>query len=180
MAASRAVRRSIGGRLPAGRDDAIDVRRVAGWLISRERTISMVNAGGRSLVWETGLEPQGRFVVAQTSGVMQVEDLLRLVDHLIGEGRRHGLVRILIDLRHAELGMSKSDIYACRSLIETRDVRRDMRTALIVSPGTTRMDDYQFYETVAANNGWAVRLFTDVEMASAWLSDECSQPSDSG
>lgn len=140
----------------------------------------MVNAGSQALVWQTGVEPKGRFIVAHTSGVMQVEDLLRLVESLIAEARRHGLVKVLMDCRRMELGMSKSDIYACTSLCERKDVRRDMRTAVVVSPGTTRMDYYQFYETVAANNGWAVRLFTDLEVASAWLNGECDQPAGGG
>lgn len=62
------------------------------------------------------------------------------------------------------------DIYALVARFEELGVERTMREALIVPAGTPIEADLSFYETVARNRGYNVRLFHDRASAVAWLS----------
>lgn len=88
----------------------------------------------------------------------------------IALGKEHGILRYLGDCRllPVETG-AVLDIYELVELFESMGLDRRMREALVIAGPARPREDLDFYETVAKNRGFNVRIFDDMEAARAWL-----------
>lgn len=71
--------------------------------------------------------------------------------------------------------IGRGDVFSVYDMVEGFDalgVDRRLREAVIVQPGTAAEGDLSFYETVARNRGYNVRLFVDRSQAMAWLREQ--------
>jgi hypothetical protein len=77
----------------------------------------------------------------------------------------------------SELGAPDSllDIYSLVKFYETLPVDPGAKEALVLPATQAVQDDLGFYETVAQNRGFNVRLFTEREQALAWLTGRDDQ-----
>ena len=84
--------------------------------------------------------------------------------------KEHGISRYLGDCRSlpVETG-AVLDIYELVELFESMGLDRRMREALVIAGPARPREDLDFYETVAKNRGFNVRIFDDMEAARAWL-----------
>jgi len=73
-----------------------------------------------------------------------------------------------IDARSAEFSISTTENFWFTASFA--DVfPRDVRHAVVLSPGDRGHENIRFGEVVAANRGIPLRMFTDVEDARCWL-----------
>ncbi len=98
----------------------------------------------------------------------EFKDVISEVAHTVYEN--HCLL-ILSDYRQATLKLSAFEIYDVPKIIMNTDTpsyisEREVKRALVVTEIT---EDFHFLETVSANRGQPVKLFTDVDKAKAWL-----------
>lgn len=85
-------------------------------------------------------------------------------------GKEHGISRYLGDCRAlpVETG-AVLDIYELVELYASMGLDRRIREALVIAGPARPREDLDFYETVARNRGFNVRIFDDMEAARAWL-----------
>jgi hypothetical protein len=126
--------------------------------------------------WEIHNEEQGRYLIARASGVMDADALRRFCAELIQTAQDQGETRVLIDHRGMIPNVSKGEIYQMPLMANELGARRNVRTALLIEPDHPHREDFEFYETVASNNGQILRLFTDMQQAETWLLRPALQP----
>jgi hypothetical protein len=126
--------------------------------------------------WEICNEPQGRYLLAGASGVMDADALRRFCSQLVQTAQDQGAMRVLIDHRGMIPNVSKGEIYQMPLMADALRARRNVRTALLIEPDHPHREDFEFYETVASNNGQNLRLFTDLQQAETWLLRPALQP----
>jgi len=85
----------------------------------------------------------------------------------------HGCQRVLCDERELVYGLDTLETF---NLAEYEIARADtifwLRVAIVHQPQNRELDT--FYENVMVNRGAALRMFTDMEAALAWLMDDKS------
>ncbi len=79
---------------------------------------------------------------------------------------KYGCRRILNDMRQATLTNDAFDIYGMPKSAQKAGVEFRCKRALVIKPGST---DFNFLETVFVNQGHIVKLFSDIDAATAWL-----------
>lgn len=126
--------------------------------------------------WEIHKEPQGRYLLARASGVMDADALRSFCSQLIRTAQGQGAMQVLIDHRGMIPNVSEGEIYQMPLMADALGARRNVRTALLIDPDNPHRDDFEFYETVASNNGQILRLFTDLQQAETWLLRPALQP----
>jgi hypothetical protein len=86
--------------------------------------------------------------------------------------RQSGVFLFFTDVAGLTGGHSAGDIFALIRMVETLQLPRTLREAIVFSPSSPfalAAPDVQFYEDAARNRGWNVRLFQDRESALEWL-----------
>ncbi|MBN1913856.1 MAG: hypothetical protein JW788_05580 [Candidatus Omnitrophica bacterium] len=94
-----------------------------------------------------------------------VKEFAKEIARVVSE---HDCKRFLNDNSKVELDLSVIEIYELPGFLDTAGMDRSWKRALIV-PGLSK--DYIFFETVANNYGYTVKLFTDKESAISWLKE---------
>jgi hypothetical protein len=77
--------------------------------------------------------------------------------------------RFLIDDREANLALDTLEIYALPQTLARLGLRRDAMVAVVYTETSPTAADFQFFETVARNQGFRVKVFTAIEPAVQWL-----------
>ena len=73
------------------------------------------------------------------------------------------------DCTKAESGQSLFDIYQLVAFFESVNLPHDMKEAIVLPISSEAVSDLQFYETVAQNRGYNVRVFNNRTEAVGWL-----------
>lgn len=84
----------------------------------------------------------------------------------------HGIDHYLLDCTSLVHGRSVIDIYSFGSLYVNLDIPRGSKQAVILSTNEENQKNTRFYETVARNRGYNVRVFNDRYEALAWLTSD--------
>ena len=80
--------------------------------------------------------------------------------------RKHSCYRLLNDLRDAKITPETLEIYIMPRYVATSSEASKCKRALVVSGP---LKDYHFLETVSVNLGQQLKIFTDPDIAIAWL-----------
>lgn len=110
-----------------------------------------------------------RFVEATFEGPIAPTELMEAVLECLAAARRIGTPNFFADCTALLPGQSAFDIYHLVQGYEALGVERTMREAVLVPAGTATEQDLAFYETVASNRGYCVRVFVDRDQALGWL-----------
>jgi hypothetical protein len=106
-------------------------------------------------------------ILVRISGHFDLRVLKNLAVQVGKATQKYGCCRILNDLRQAEITKDAFNIYNMPKTAQKSGVEFRCKRALVVMPGVT---DFNFLETVFVNQGHIVKLFTDIDTATAWLS----------
>jgi hypothetical protein len=90
---------------------------------------------------------------------------LELRPQIVEAAKRYNCHKFLIDMRETKIELETHVIYELPKLTAAAGIHTTQRA--IVFSGDPK--DYKFFETVASNQGQAVRVFTDVNQAIDWL-----------
>jgi hypothetical protein len=110
-------------------------------------------------------DPDLEGVVLTISQVLDNTTLRSADREAIAMAREHGCARFLTDIRGAELDLTTLQIYSSGDIFESAGMR-SARRAIVARRVSAEV---AFHETVSARRGHAVRVFTDVAEARAWL-----------
>jgi hypothetical protein len=117
------------------------------------------------------LEPE-RIVESVYAGVVGPVEFERSVERAIALARSRASFRFLSDLTALAKGPSPGDLFAMVRMLESRDLPRTLREALVVTPDFPDPGDARFYEDTCRNRGWDIRIFLDRTSALAWLESD--------
>ncbi len=118
-------------------------------------------------------DPESECVLGSIEGEITPDVILAYVQELARVTRSSRCDRVLHDYRKAVLRLSTLLIHKIPQLYQTAGLSFLCRRALLVSRD---LEDYQFYETTATNQGQIIQVFTEIEEARAWLFQKDSPP----
>jgi hypothetical protein len=99
-------------------------------------------------------------------------ELQRVVMENLAMAADTGAMLFLGDCRSLPNRSSLIDVYQLADLLDSLEVDRRMREALVVTIDPGRESSFDFYVTVTTNRGIQVRLFAETDEAKAWLHSE--------
>lgn len=102
-------------------------------------------------------------------GTVATLDVANQVDEGIGLIISLGLPGAMVDFSNAVLEMPLVDIYKLPDWFEARSLPRETRIAVVLPPDPVNMHKYTFFDDVATNRGYHVRLFWESTRARDWL-----------
>jgi hypothetical protein len=82
---------------------------------------------------------------------------------------KHDCKRFLNDLRQAQLDLSTIEIYEIPGVLEVAGIDKTWRRAIVASRD---LEDYRFFQAIAFNRGYTVRVFTELDAAKHWLGEK--------
>lgn len=106
-----------------------------------------------------------------TEGVHTAEDVARLAQEAIGEAKRLGLTRVLVDDRKMRPDFRTLEVYKLPRQFQEWGTPKGLRAATVYSKDSPKKEDFRFYEVVAGKfGGVEVRVFEEaLERALEWL-----------
>ena len=114
-------------------------------------------------------KPHGVCVVRVSGEHRRPEDSIVLQEVARNIRSESGCKRFLYDMRHANITGSTMDTFFTGTSPAEKQFERDFRIALVYSGSMT---DHNFMETVVVNRGYILRVFSDLEDATSWLSED--------
>jgi len=99
-------------------------------------------------------------------GTLDQETLKEYAKEVAKTASKHDFRHFLNDLREAEVDFSSIEIINIPGIFHAAGLDISRRRAIIVP---NNLEDYRFFETVANNRGFNVKLFTDLNEAMNWL-----------
>lgn len=108
-------------------------------------------------------------IVIEFNGAVNREVIFQYVETVLSFKSEFAGIRILMDLRQAIFDFSTVELYYLPEILSDRGLKKSYRTALLVAG---HFEDFHFYETVAINRGFQVKIFMDYIQAVEWLKKE--------
>jgi len=124
----------------------------------------------RSAVWHVERWNHGSGVVRATAkGRLDLVLIIQKALETLGQVPSQSSQRFLIDDREADLALDTLEIYQLPQTLERLGLCRDAMVAVVYTVSSPTAVDFEFFETVARNQGFQVQLFTSIESAAKWL-----------
>mgnify|MGYP000873593975 CR=1 FL=1 len=121
--------------------------------------------------WTVTFDAGPAIVHTTFTGLVPPEDLEAAVQATLALAVAHGALRFLADCRGLEGGHSLFDLFEKAQRVERSGLSRCVREAVVMPANVRVRSDVQFWETVARNRGFEVRVFPDLDSAVAWLTE---------
>lgn len=129
--------------------------------------------------WSVIEEPGSAFVEVIYSGEISSTEIAASVLALLRRFGDRTHVRMLTDLRSMAGGHSIVDLYVLVDEIHRNGVAGRIREAVLLPAVPATAELAGFWETACTNRGIEVRLFTERDLATAWLVEAAAGPTDS-
>ena len=114
--------------------------------------------------------PQDEIVQVRFRGECDAEMLSMATAKLAEELTRCRCNRVLLDHRHASIRFSTLELLERPKIAATLGIDRSNRIAVIYP--SARKGDYLFLETAGYNQGYSVKVFTDMDQGTEWLKSQ--------
>jgi hypothetical protein len=111
----------------------------------------------------------GNVVVVRAEGRVSTEDAFKQVVEGVGLILRTGAGGAWIDYSAAILEMPIVDIFKMPDLFEAQGLPRATKIGITLPSDRDNMHKYTFFDDVASNRGYIVRLFWEEGQALKWL-----------
>lgn len=111
-------------------------------------------------------DEEQQFIESSIIGTLDMEAVERGLVEMNTAFDRYKCERILYDLSEVEVGLETHEIYFVPKLLKEAG-NQNIKRAVIFS--NEYEQDFAFFETVAANQGLQVQIFTEREVALNWL-----------
>lgn len=120
--------------------------------------------------WRVEHWPPGGAIVRTTArGLFDRVLVTQKASETLAGGRALRGQRFLIDDREAQSALDTLQIYELPRTLEQLGLSRSALVAVVYSASSPSASDFRFFETVANNQGFHVKLFTAIEPALEWL-----------
>lgn len=133
----------------------------------------MHDEGASSAQWRVEHWNYGEgFVRATAKGPLDLVLVIQKAVEALEEARQHSSQKFLIDDREATLALDTLQLYELPKALERIGLSKCAKVAVVYTITSPSAHDFQFFETVAVNQGFDVKLFTSIESALRWLKEE--------
>ena len=122
--------------------------------------------------WRIEFLSKEGIVRATATGDLDLVLVTQKAAETLREADDHAASRFLIDDREAELRLDTVEIYQLPGILERLGLPRTAKLAVVYTVTSPTAADFKFFETVALNQGFHVRLFTVLDEAIDWLTRE--------
>lgn len=121
------------------------------------------------MAWTTTRDESGRLLLVTGEGRVSAEEAFAQVAEGIEIILREDIKGAMIDYSAVILEMPITDIYKMPELFEAQGLPRKTRIAVVLPGDPANMHKYTFFDDVATNRGYIVKLFWETSAALAWL-----------
>ena len=108
-------------------------------------------------------------VRATAKGPLDLVLVIQKAVEALEEARQHSSQKFLIDDREATLALDTLQLYELPKTLERIGLSKCARVAVVYTVTSPSAQDFQFFETVALNQGYEVKLFTSIDQPCAGL-----------
>ena len=129
--------------------------------------------------WNLTIQPEPRRLELTFSGRVAPADLRVAAAECIRRAKQEELWLVLADCRELEGGHSIFDLHALADFLHTTGLAHRIREAVLAPEQGQFQEVVRFWETTCFNRGIQIRLFSDREVALAWLSSFANPADDS-
>jgi len=113
------------------------------------------------------------YVFVHTSGVMNMQDLIKLAQEALLFAREHKVKRFLVDHREMTPDIATLDIYDLPGINRELGINDKLTTAVVYSEHSANKEDFDFYQVRSLSMGINnLRHFTNMQQAMEWLLGE--------
>lgn len=113
--------------------------------------------------------PVAPILRVQAEGSISTEEVLAQVMEGLEIIKQQQMVGALVDYSKAILEMPIDEIFKLPDLFDAHELPRGTRIAIVLPADPKNMHKYTFFDDVATNRGYLVRLFWEPTQAMAWL-----------
>jgi hypothetical protein len=113
--------------------------------------------------------PVARIVRIEASGSVSTEEALAQAVESITLIKQQEAVGALVDYSKAILEMPLDEIDKLPDLFDTMGLPRGTKIAIVLPADPVNMHKYTFFDDVATNRGYQVKLYWEPSQAMAWL-----------
>jgi hypothetical protein len=119
--------------------------------------------------YEVTINKEENFLHVQAAGERTLDNILAITHEIMAAYARHGIPKVLVDVREIEGALSTMEGFELPTehFQKIRD-QRILQKAAIVDRKENE-ERFRFFQTVAENRGFNLRVFTDVDEATSWL-----------
>jgi len=118
------------------------------------------------MVFDVHYDDEHDCLIGSYSGEMSLEAVDEYAAAVSAESARHTCKLFMNDMRNAKLAFSATEIYRLPGILDAAGFDRTWKRAVVA---LDYLPDYRFFETVARNRGYQVRIFQNVDEAIDWL-----------
>ena len=119
--------------------------------------------------WTARYNEESQLVEAVCDGVITAEDFRAQLQEAIALALSRDAERFLIDARRMQCGFSVFELVGLVESYEELELSSSTRIAVLQPLATEAAHMMRFYETVARNRAYDVRVFAQREAAEEWL-----------
>lgn len=119
--------------------------------------------------WRVTYDAQAGLVETLYQGVVTSAELSAAIEATIVAGGLHQCHRFLGDCRTLEGGHTIFDLFAKVEELDDLGLAGQIREAVLLPASGVAARDVEFWQTACTNRGLDVQLFTDRDVALAWL-----------
>lgn len=112
-------------------------------------------------------------VQVSVSGEFNFEGILNIATETVRELSKYGSHRVLQDQRDAKLELSTLEIFKLPRVARALGLANNTKIALVYRENLV---DYQFVETTTVNQGYVLKIFSDLKAAKKWLIETPTGP----
>ena len=108
-------------------------------------------------------------LIAHCQGIMDKEGQKKHAQEILKMATKHDCRCLLNDLRNATFEFSTIEIYELPRILEIEGIDHSWRRAVLVKE--EQIKEVHFFETVAVNRGYRVKIFAELNEAMEWLKE---------
>ncbi len=107
----------------------------------------------------------------QVYGVLRLEAYRPMIVATLADMQAHHTSRLVMDLRHASLGMSMQETASLPEINQALGVSLEYKVAIVITEANPKVNGVRLYEILAAHRGYDHKLFTRYPAALLWFID---------
>jgi hypothetical protein len=108
-------------------------------------------------------------LIGSYTGRMDRDTVQPYAEEIMSIASKHTCKLFMSDIRKAQIDFSIVDIYYLPGVLDAAGLDRSWRRAIVASK---QVKELCFFETVAQNRGYSVKVFADLDEAMKWLTAE--------
>lgn len=119
--------------------------------------------------WKTDYNIKEKIIELEYTGIISGEDLKNAFVSTVDYINKHKTLLVLADCTKMTAGHTLFDLLGLLGDFEGLDFLREVKEALLLSPGQESASNISFWETACLNRGFKVKIFDNKQEAIKWL-----------